>query len=124
MAMIFSALKRHFREGFRSIFRNGWMTVASAGAVTMTLILVGVFLALILNLNEIANKIESDVEIKVLIDRTADEEEIKELGLEIESIKAIDSMFFASKEDRKSTRLNSSHVAISYAVFCLKNKTF
>src|SRR5690625_5964988 len=25
-------------------------------------------------------------------------------------------------EDRKSTRLNSSHVAISYAVFCLKNK--
>src|SRR5690625_6383480 len=28
------------------------------------------------------------------------------------------------KIDRKSTRLNSSHVAISYAVFCLKNKKF
>src|SRR5690625_6870373 len=27
-----------------------------------------------------------------------------------------------SVEDRKSTRLNSSHVAISYAVFCLKKK--
>src|SRR5699024_11433192 len=26
------------------------------------------------------------------------------------------------KIDRKSTRLNSSHVSISYAVFCLKNK--
>src|SRR5207253_8540121 len=26
-------------------------------------------------------------------------------------------------KDRKSTRLNSSHVAISYAVFCLKKKT-
>src|SRR5207249_8245147 len=26
-------------------------------------------------------------------------------------------------KDRKSTRLNSSHVSISYAVFCLKNKT-
>src|SRR5690625_7021422 len=26
----------------------------------------------------------------------------------------------AAAEDRKSTRLNSSHVAISYAVFCLK----
>src|SRR5207253_10701153 len=26
--------------------------------------------------------------------------------------------------DRKSTRLNSSHVAISYAVFCLKKKTY
>src|SRR5690606_41621185 len=28
------------------------------------------------------------------------------------------------KIDRKSTRLNSSHVKISYAVFCLKKKTF
>src|SRR5439155_24905850 len=29
----------------------------------------------------------------------------------------------AGQLDRKSTRLNSSHVAISYAVFCLKKKT-
>src|SRR5437660_12424041 len=28
----------------------------------------------------------------------------------------------ATNGDRKSTRLNSSHVAISYAVFCLKKK--
>src|SRR5690349_22805942 len=28
----------------------------------------------------------------------------------------------ARKRDRKSTRLNSSHVEISYAVFCLKKK--
>src|SRR3989442_7267777 len=28
----------------------------------------------------------------------------------------------AEKKDRKSTRLNSSHVGISYAVFCLKKK--
>src|SRR5690349_23787387 len=27
------------------------------------------------------------------------------------------------RADRKSTRLNSSHVEISYAVFCLKKKT-
>src|SRR5207249_7503503 len=29
----------------------------------------------------------------------------------------------ANAVDRKSTRLNSSHVSISYAVFCLKKKT-
>src|SRR5438034_3603408 len=29
----------------------------------------------------------------------------------------------AEERDRKSTRLNSSHTVISYAVFCLKKKT-
>src|SRR5690606_41026919 len=32
------------------------------------------------------------------------------------------SPFPSSRRDRKSTRLNSSHVKISYAVFCLKKK--
>src|SRR3712207_7363740 len=32
------------------------------------------------------------------------------------------SGFIGRKEDRKSTRLNSSHANISYAVFCLKKK--
>src|SRR5437660_8654051 len=32
-------------------------------------------------------------------------------------------LYHQSGKDRKSTRLNSSHVAISYAVFCLKKKT-
>src|SRR5262245_62304639 len=31
--------------------------------------------------------------------------------------------FFYLRLDRKSTRLNSSHLGISYAVFCLKKKT-
>src|SRR5438132_10888799 len=30
----------------------------------------------------------------------------------------------AGSEDRKSTRLNSSHTVISYAVFCLKKKKY
>src|SRR5690625_5514938 len=33
-----------------------------------------------------------------------------------------DSHEHSTAQDRKSTRLNSSHVAISYAVFCLKKK--
>src|SRR3989442_8830165 len=35
---------------------------------------------------------------------------------------AYDSVLQAVTGDRKSTRLNSSHVRISYAVFCLKKK--
>src|SRR5438132_3823628 len=33
-----------------------------------------------------------------------------------------DTLFLMASEDRKSTRLNSSHTVISYAVFCLKKK--
>src|SRR5690625_7114119 len=44
------------------------------------------------------------------------EDELKEL------IDRQDNPTIAPLADRKSTRLNSSHVAISYAVFCLKKK--
>src|SRR3712207_8418696 len=33
-----------------------------------------------------------------------------------------DEVVIAQEQDRKSTRLNSSHANISYAVFCLKKK--
>src|SRR5690625_5345128 len=40
-----------------------------------------------------------------------------------EVIKLIHTVASIVNQDRKSTRLNSSHVAISYAVFCLKKQT-
>ena len=99
MGMKFSTLKRHFREGAKNIVRNGWMSIASIGAVTVTLILVGTFAALMFNINEMANKVEEDVEIKALIELTADEDDIRTLGEEIESISGIDVMRFSSKDD-------------------------
>src|SRR5260221_8984236 len=38
-------------------------------------------------------------------------------------ISATDPLTFLGVADRKSTRLNSSHTEISYAVFCLKKKS-
>src|SRR5207253_6118381 len=46
------------------------------------------------------------------------EEQGKALGIAIEVAKDLPAAL--AVRDRKSTRLNSSHVAISYAVFCLK----
>src|SRR5258705_10917611 len=40
----------------------------------------------------------------------------------IRQLKAGYPFFSADYRDRKSTRLNSSHLGISYAVFCLKKK--
>src|SRR5256885_10671396 len=42
-------------------------------------------------------------------------------GLEVEVARVL--ALGREGEDRKSTRLNSSHLVISYAVFCLKKKT-
>src|SRR5256885_16886644 len=39
-----------------------------------------------------------------------------------EGTQQIQQLIVARRQDRKSTRLNSSHLVISYAVFCLKKK--
>src|SRR5256885_11777965 len=49
-------------------------------------------------------------------------------SIESEWVAAMDAFFLRGQQagvfriDRKSTRLNSSHLVISYAVFCLKKK--
>src|SRR5690625_7632237 len=98
MAMSFRTLKRHLREGIKNVFRNGWMSVASIGAVTVTLILVGAFVTLMLNINQMTLMVEEDVEIKTLIELTADEYEIKQLGKENEAINDVDHVRFSSKD--------------------------
>src|SRR5690242_21044377 len=43
-------------------------------------------------------------------------------GLTAEAVAKAHQADLATQADRKSTRLNSSHMSISYAVFCLKKK--
>lgn len=90
---------RHFRESLKSLGRNGWMTFASVSAVTVTLLLVGVFVVLMLNMNKIASDIEKDVEVRVLVELGAEEPQIEELQTNIEQINGIESIDFSSKED-------------------------
>src|SRR5690625_5731937 len=61
---------------------------------------------------------EADTE-DVQVDKVAQkQEELTQVHEEVEIAEEIEEEHL----DRKSTRLNSSHVAISYAVFCLKKK--
>src|SRR2546426_8998322 len=47
---------------------------------------------------------------------------VHEYGLSFGKRLAQSAQNLEAAEDRKSTRLNSSHLVISYAVFCLKKK--
>src|SRR5690606_40518520 len=47
---------------------------------------------------------------------------IKSQEKQLSELEKFKKLLFLRFKDRKSTRLNSSHVKISYAVFCLKKK--
>lgn len=99
MAMIFKSGFRHLREGFKGTLRNGWMTFAAISAVTITLLLVGVFALVMFNVNEISENVENDVEIQVFVTRTAEEANVEKLGENLEQIPGVESVTFSSKED-------------------------
>lgn len=95
-------LTRHFRESLKSLGRNGWMTFASVSAVTVTLLLVGVFVLIMMNLNKVADDLENDVEIKSFVSLEADEEVISEMETAIKGISGVESVVYSTKEDELS----------------------
>ncbi|TCI48000.1 MULTISPECIES: permease-like cell division protein FtsX [unclassified Exiguobacterium] len=97
--MIFKSGLRHLREGFKGTLRNGWMSFAAISAVTITLLLVGVFALVMFNVNEISENVENDVEIQVFVTRTAEEANVEKLGENLEQIPGVASVTFSSKED-------------------------
>lgn len=102
-AMKGRTIARHFRESFKSLGRNSWMTIASVSAVTVTLLLVGVFTVIMMNLNKVADDLENDVEIRVMIDIIVDKEETKaaetKLINEIKSLPNVEEVTYSSRED-------------------------
>ncbi len=61
-------------EAFKNIFSNGWMTIVSIFTVMASLLVLGVFLLLSINLTGIAGDLESSYEIIVVMDeKTTDE---------------------------------------------------
>lgn len=106
-AMKARTLRRHFRESFKSLGRNGWMTFASISAVTITLVLVGVFFVIMMNLNKVATTIEEDVEIRVHIDAAADKEDQRVLKEQIQDLKEVKSVLYSPKEKELDNLISS-----------------
>ncbi len=92
-------LGRHAREGVKNLGRNGWMTFASISAVMITLLILGVFLILALNVNHMAKTIENQVEIRVFLDVLADKSAIDQVEGEIRKLPQVNTITFVSKEE-------------------------
>jgi cell division transport system permease protein len=99
--------RRHVKESFKSLVRNSWMTLASISSVTVTLLLVGVFFVIMMNLNSVATSIEEDVEIRVHIDIAANEQDKDSLEQEIKRMSSIASIEYSPKEEELNSLIDS-----------------
>lgn len=99
MAMKIRTLSRHIREGVFNVGRNGWMSFASAAAIAISLFVLGVFLLLALNVNHMAEELESKVEIRVYLDVVLPEQQVAEIQNEIGKIPQVSKITFVSKEE-------------------------
>ena len=90
---------RHIRDAFKSLFRNGLMTFGSVSAVSMILLIVGVFVSLLFNVNKIGSDIGNDVNVRVYIDLAADQEKTDQLEAKIKELADVESVTFRSKDE-------------------------
>lgn len=74
------------------------MSVAAISAVTVTLLLVGVLLSVLLNINKVAHDVERDVQVRVVINRGTNKEQIKQIKADLTKIKAVKKIKFSSRK--------------------------
>ena len=68
---------RHLWDSLKNIRRNGWMTVAAVSSVTITLVLVGIFLSVILNTVKLAQDLENNVRVVAYLQTNDTEQDAK-----------------------------------------------
>lgn len=81
------------------MFRNGWMSFASASAISISLFILGVFLLLTINVNQWAKDVENQVEISIFLELDATSEQISLLHAELAALEEVSKVTFIPKEE-------------------------
>ena len=92
-------LEYFVREVFLSLKRNNWMSVASVGTVAVSLFIFGMFLMLVLNMNKMAESLESQVQINVYLEEGTTSSEIRSLEAELNDMQGVEQVTFVSKDE-------------------------
>lgn len=85
----------YLKQAGLGVLRNGWMTVASVTVVFLTLLILGSFIAINLNVVQITEDIKNQVELIVYLDDDADTTRLRQ---DILQIQGIHQLAFVSKE--------------------------
>ena len=86
-------------ETIKGIYRNRWMCITSTGVVIVTLLMLGVFMLVNLNIRHITDAVKEQVEIVVYIDEQADQETRDQLGLRLSTHSAVKEALYVSSEE-------------------------
>ncbi|MGM0653563.1 MAG: permease-like cell division protein FtsX, partial [Bacillota bacterium] len=86
-------------ETFKGLYRNRWMCITSTGVVMVTLLMLGLFMLVNLNISHITETVKEQVEIVVYIDEHADQEALNELGQRLSSHSGIAEVRYVSSEE-------------------------
>lgn len=97
--MKFSTITRHIREGFKNVARNGWMTFASMSSIAVSLFILGIFMLLALNVNKLADQLDSQVQISVYLQLDTEKGKAEEVERTIKRIPEVKQVTFISKEE-------------------------
>lgn len=103
-------LFRNIRDGFKNVVRNFSLSLASISCITVTLLLVAVAMIGSLNVENFTKIIRDDFTIVTYIKTDSDEEKVKEIKTNIDSLKNIESITFDSKQDIASRMKEESEV--------------
>ncbi|WP_059049952.1 permease-like cell division protein FtsX [Paenibacillus senegalimassiliensis] len=97
--MSISTLLRHLREGAKSVFRNGWMSVASVTSIIVSLFILGVFSLLVLNVNSFADDADSQVQLKAYLSSGVSQTMIDQLHNDIAAMEEVSQVRLIPKAE-------------------------
>ena len=86
-------------EGFKNTMKNKKSTFAALSIMIATMIIFGVFLAIIENIDSFLTELEHSQAIQVFMEVDTPEEEINRIGDEIRKLEGVNSVQFVSEED-------------------------
>ena len=92
-------LEYFVKEAAISLKRNNLMSFASITTVAISLVILGLFLIMVMNLNNMAAHLESQVQINVYLEDNLSEAERYEIGNNIKKIKGVEEITFVTKDE-------------------------